>query len=311
MEVQTTVTRDTTLGIGDLSRATGVPVRTIRFYCDEGVLDTARSVGGHRRFDATAVERLTLVRRLRALGLGLPAITDVLTGRRVLAEAIAHERAALDVELAALAWRRAALRAVEQAGPAERAARLALLAAAHDSRAAHDELVAFWRHYFVGPLPAEQFHSFVTMNVPEPPADPTPAQVVAYAELVTLAGALSAPFVDRARANRHLDEPALLDAVGAAVERVVPLVEAGQRPAPGEALDQFVDAHASVRGRRDTPEFRRELHVYTAPDRDPRMRRYWTLMGQVTGAVATTGTWHGWLLEALELSLIQNSRNPL
>jgi hypothetical protein len=34
-----------------------VPVLTIRFYCDEGLLAPARSVGGHRRFDPSAVSR--------------------------------------------------------------------------------------------------------------------------------------------------------------------------------------------------------------------------------------------------------------
>jgi DNA-binding transcriptional MerR regulator len=300
------VTHDTALGIGDLARRTGVPVRTIRFYCDEGILETRRSAGGHRLFGEDAVERLTLVRRLRALGLGLSAITDVLTGRRALDEAIAAERAAVDVELASLAWRRASMRAVEQAGPADGVARLALLSAAHDGRAAHDELVLFWRRFFMAPLPAELFHTFVVMNVPEPPADPTPEQVVAYAELVTLASTLTAPFLDRALANRHLDEPALLTGVSAACELVVPLVAAGRRPAPGAELDQFVDAHASVRSSRDTPEFRRELFAYSAPDRDPRMRRYWTLVGRVTGEDANPGSWHGWLLDALELSLIRN-----
>lgn len=42
-----TVTEDTaagpTLGIGDLARPPGVPVRTIRFYCDEGILESRRS----------------------------------------------------------------------------------------------------------------------------------------------------------------------------------------------------------------------------------------------------------------------------
>ncbi|HEX6351628.1 MerR family transcriptional regulator [Actinophytocola sp.] len=297
------MTEDTTLGIGDLSRLTGVPVRTIRFYCDEGILETRRSAGGHRRFDQSATDRLTLVRRLRALGLGLPAITDVLTGRRALDEVVAEERATVDAELAVLGWRRAALRAVEQAGPAGRAARLALLSAAHDGRAAHGELVAFWRRFFAEPFPRELFHAFVAMNVPEPPADPTPEQVVAYAEMVTLTGALLAPFAERANANRHLDETALLTGVGAACERVVPLVAAGRTPTPGTELDQFVDVHASVRGRRDTPAFRRELFAYSAPDRDPRMRRYWALVGTVTGEAATVGTWHGWLLDALETSV--------
>jgi len=299
------VTGDTvsTLGIGELSQRTGVPVRTIRFYCDEGILATSRSAGGHRRFDTGAVDRLTLVRRLRALGLGLAAIADVLTGRRSLDEAVTAERAALDVELSALAWRRASLRAVEQAGPADRAARLALLSAVHDGNAAHDVLVSFWRNLFLSPLSAELRHAFVVMNVPPPPAEPTPEQVVAYAELVTVSRAMAAPYLARARANAHLDETALLTAVGMACERVIPLVAADRPPAPGAELDQFVHAHADVRGRRDTVEFRRELLDYAAPDRDPRMRRYWTLVGEVTGDRATVGAWHGWLLDALEQSV--------
>lgn len=297
------VTHDTTLGIGELSRRTGVPVRTIRFYCDEGILEPVRSAGGHRRFDPVAADRLTLVRRLRGLGLGLPAITAVLTGERALADAVAAERAALDVELSALAWRRAALSAVEQADPADRTTRLALLAAATDGRAAHDELVAFWRRWFVNPVDTGWFLDFVAMNVPPPPADPTPDQVVAYAELVTLAGALTSPFHARAVANRHLDEVALLTGIGAACERVVPLVAAGLPPAPGAELDHFVDAHAGVRGRRDTPEFRRDLLTYTGPDRDPRMRRYWTLVGTVAGEPAAAGTLHTWLVDALAVDL--------
>ncbi|MGW0203848.1 MerR family transcriptional regulator, partial [Nonomuraea sp. NPDC003201] len=103
--------REETLGIGDLAALTGVPVRTIRFYCDEGIIESVRSAGGHRRFEPAAVERLGLVRRLRGLGLGLTAITGVLNGERSMAEAVAAERAALDVQLADLAWRRACLRA--------------------------------------------------------------------------------------------------------------------------------------------------------------------------------------------------------
>lgn len=126
-----------TLGIGDLARRTGVPVRTIRFYCDEGLLEPARSVGGHRRFDVAAVDRLNLVRRLRGLGLGLRSITDVLTGRRSLADAVAAERAVLDHEVATLAWRRSALRAVEEAAPRgpRRPARAAVLGAGRAGRA--------------------------------------------------------------------------------------------------------------------------------------------------------------------------------
>lgn len=55
-----------------------------------------------------------------------------------------------------------------------------------DGRAAHDSLVTFWQRLFLAPLPSEMLSTFVAMNVPEPPADPTPVHVVAYVELVTL-----------------------------------------------------------------------------------------------------------------------------
>jgi DNA-binding transcriptional MerR regulator len=54
--------------IGDLARRTGLPVRTIRFYSDTGLLPpTDRSPANHRRYDLTAITRLVLIRTLRGL----------------------------------------------------------------------------------------------------------------------------------------------------------------------------------------------------------------------------------------------------
>ncbi|WP_200827073.1 MerR family transcriptional regulator [Thermomonospora echinospora] len=304
------MTDRTTLGIGELSRLTGVPVRTIRFYCDEGVLEAERSHGGHRRFAPDAVDRLRTVRRLRGLGLGLSAIALVLTGERSLDEAVAAERAALDVELADLAWRRASLRAVEEAGPAERALRLELLSAAQRP-AARDALVAFWRGVAVAPLPSRLRDAFVDVSVPEPPADPTPAQVVAYAQMVAIAGdrSLTRRLRRRGRQNAEeiSDEGALMIGVGEAWQMAGPAVAAGHDPAPGPALEHFVRSHAVVRGARDTPEFRRRLLRGLQEDQDPRVDHYWRLYGEVTGDRAALGTAHSWLLEALRRFLAAQS----
>jgi DNA-binding transcriptional MerR regulator len=297
------------LGIGDLAARTGVPVRTIRFYCDEGLLDSRRSAGGHRRFTSSAVERLDLVRRLRGLGLGLPAIAGVLTGERSIGEAVAAERAALDVELATLAWRRASLRAVEEVSPLERAARLELLGAVPDHGTARSVLVDFWHHLFVAPLPADLVGMFLEVSVPALPVDPTPGQVVAYAEMValtrdrTLVGRMRA----RARVNleRISDEAELLMGIGEACELARPLLLAGRAPAPGPALDRYVAAYAAAQRSRDTTRFRRDLLATATVDRDPRLRRYWGLVGEVTGEPATVGTAQAWLVDALERSLAQ------
>ncbi|MDL4773856.1 MerR family transcriptional regulator [Actinomadura xylanilytica] len=298
-------TDGTLFGIGDLARSTGVPVRTIRFYCDEGILESRRSEGGHRRFDASAVDRLNLVRSLRNLGMGLPAIAHVLTGERSVAEAVAAERAALDVELAALAWRHASLRAIEEAAPSERAARLDLLSAAGGGRAAREALVAFWRRVILSPLRPEVFDTFVAMNVPDPPADPTTRQVVAYAEMVALVGdrSLTRRLQARSWANRKQipDENALVIGIGTAAELALPLMGTGR--APDLALDCFVTTHASARGRRDTPAFRRELLANSALDRDPAVQRYWTLTTEITHGPVSPGSILAWLLDALERSL--------
>lgn len=68
---------------GDLARATGNTVRTIRFYEEEGLLEPAEvSDGGHRRYTDDDLERLKLIGDLRELGMSLCEIKDVLALRR-------------------------------------------------------------------------------------------------------------------------------------------------------------------------------------------------------------------------------------
>ena len=67
------------LSSGDLARATGNTVRTIRFYESEGLLAPADvSGGGHRRYDGEDLERLELITDLRELGLSLAEIRSIL-----------------------------------------------------------------------------------------------------------------------------------------------------------------------------------------------------------------------------------------
>jgi DNA-binding transcriptional MerR regulator len=67
------------LSSGDLARATGSTVRTIRFYEEEGLLKPAEvSDGGHRRYTEDDLERLRLISDLRELGLSLCEIKSIL-----------------------------------------------------------------------------------------------------------------------------------------------------------------------------------------------------------------------------------------
>lgn len=290
------------VSIGELARATGLPVRTIRFYCDEGIVQAHRSQGGHRLFDEDARRQLVLIRRLRALGLGLEAITEVLRGEQSIAEVVAVESHRLDREFETLAWRRASLRALGSATPDQREARLGLLAAAQDGRAARECLVRFWRRVLTA-LPKADFDAFVCGNIPDPPTDPEAADVLAYAELAALVGdATLGSSVSRqlwrTRPETIRDRRGLFTGVGEVLVDVLPLVGSGVRPDRGSELDRFVDVHARVRAERDTPRFRAQL-LHDATDRDRRIHRYWALTAQLAGTATTIGHAHGWLFDAL------------
>ncbi len=70
--------------IGAVAQHSGVPVKTIRFYCDQGLLQpSGRSEARYRLFDASVYGELALIRMLRGLDIPLPTITAVLEARRL------------------------------------------------------------------------------------------------------------------------------------------------------------------------------------------------------------------------------------
>jgi MerR family transcriptional regulator, thiopeptide resistance regulator len=76
--------------IQEVARLAGTTSRTLRHYGDVGLLEPSRIGGnGYRRYDAQALARLQRILMLRDLGLGIPAIAEVLEGQRDDAEALA------------------------------------------------------------------------------------------------------------------------------------------------------------------------------------------------------------------------------
>ena len=71
------------LKIGDVAARSGLTVKTIRFYCDEGLIHPARrSDGRFRLFSPDVFEELTFIRTLRALEITLPDVMKILESRR-------------------------------------------------------------------------------------------------------------------------------------------------------------------------------------------------------------------------------------
>ena len=71
------------LKIGEVAERSGLTVKTIRFYCDQGLLQpSSRSEAGYRLFEASVFSELALIRTLRGLDIPLPTIAAVLEARR-------------------------------------------------------------------------------------------------------------------------------------------------------------------------------------------------------------------------------------
>jgi DNA-binding transcriptional MerR regulator len=69
------------MNIGAVSSLTGLSVKAIRFYEDEGYIPrAARSEAGYRHFARADVRRLRLIRLMRRLGVGLGEVKSLLDG---------------------------------------------------------------------------------------------------------------------------------------------------------------------------------------------------------------------------------------
>ena len=98
------------LRIGEVSKRTGLPVKTIRFYCDQGLLQpSGRSDAGYRLFDQDNLAELTIIRALRSMDVSIPELSKILEMRRsgfcncsVLKGSIADKMASIDQQISEL-----------------------------------------------------------------------------------------------------------------------------------------------------------------------------------------------------------------
>jgi DNA-binding transcriptional MerR regulator len=96
--------------IQDIARLAGTTSRTLRHYDDVGLVKPSRiGDNGYRYYDAAALVKLQRVLLLRELGLGIPAIGEVLAGQRDDTVALrthldwlAHERERLARQMASV-----------------------------------------------------------------------------------------------------------------------------------------------------------------------------------------------------------------
>ncbi|MCZ4102478.1 hypothetical protein C8250_035375 [Streptomyces sp. So13.3] len=102
------------------------------------------------------------------------------------------------------------------------------------------------------------------------------------------------------------DAPAFYGEIDDAVVLTAAAVTQGLPPSAGDAVNAFVSAHARARRESDIPAFRAYLHglVSRSSGFDPRLERYWALVGTVTGGrVLNMTVAHRWLTDGLSISM--------
>jgi len=98
------------LRIGEVARLSGLSVKTIRFYCDQGLLQpTGRSEGGYRLFTADSLAELALIRALRSMDVSIAELMRILEVRRsgvcncsTLKQSMGAKLASIDARIAEL-----------------------------------------------------------------------------------------------------------------------------------------------------------------------------------------------------------------
>jgi DNA-binding transcriptional MerR regulator len=274
----------TMLTIGQLARRSGVPVRTIRFWSDEGVLpETDRSTGNYRRYDARAVARLDLVRTLRELGLGLDDVRLVLERRRSVQEVAAAHVRAIDDRIRSLRTQRAICTLLAGGEWSQQKATLMNDLAKLSAAERQQMIDEFVDSVFAGTdpdAPGAGIAGGMRTLPTELPDDPTAEQVAAWVELAELV--TDPAFRARARemavagaadpAPPPTDPSAVIEHAGAALAAGVdPASAEGQ-----EVLARIVDPGLA-------PQRRAEVADVLDTFADRRVERYWQLLGVLNG----------------------------
>ncbi len=274
------------LTIGELARRTAVPVKTLRFYSDEGLLPPAgRSASGYRLYDDDAALRVELIRTLRDAGLGLERVRAVLARELSLADALRLQLAAVEAHLASLKHVASALRAALRSEPTEHDLRrlYAVTKLSNEERKAVVE--GFYEKVAEGSSMSPGWRrAMVEASAPELPDDPSPEQLDAWVELSQIVNDASflatmrqsvqqtwTPAFDveayQRAAATMMQESKGLDPQSAEAKAVVERCLAGFAAAAGEAPDEG---------------FRRSLRA-RYEQQDPRATRYWQLVAVLKG----------------------------
>ncbi len=276
------------LTIGELSRRTGLSVKRLRFYSNEGLLPpAARSPSGYRLYSEEHVVRIDLIRALRDAGVGLADIGRVLRRDLTLEDVLALRLQEVETHLAGLERVAHALRlAIRSGAPEQHLRRITMIVgASNEERRA--VVAAFYERVVEG-LPVERgwTEGMIEASTPSLPATPSPEQIAAWIELESI---IDDPSFFACRRVNAADAfapastfDAFLDATLVAMAAVSDARARGLPPTSDEAgaiVERFVTAMAASVEDNDVAAMRTHLRQKY----DPRGARYWELVAIMRG----------------------------
>ena len=284
------------MSIGELATLTGVPVKTIRYYSDLGLVPEAgRTAAGYRTYDAASLARLELVRALRDLGLDLETAGRVAALQTGLEAVAAAHADAIDVHIRQLHLRRRVLRAIARGTTRpEEVSRMTAFA-----RASADEVNRIMEDFLATVFTGHEANPFVSTmrsGLPVLADDPSDEQLDAWIELAALVGdrAFHARVREmviegermRAESGMKEDDAPTRAAGQAVVDIATVALESGVPPDAVEAeavVDELVQNFARAAGRNDDAVYRAELASQLERFSDARVERYWQLIAVING----------------------------
>jgi DNA-binding transcriptional MerR regulator len=294
-----------TYSIGEASRLSGVSVRRLRFYGDQGLLPPAgRTESGYRVFSDSELIRLDLIRRLRDAGLGLDAIREVLSHELPLKEALRLRLGALEAKIAAQRRVASALRAALRSPELTEADLRRFWTMTTLSRAERRNVIErFYAQVSEDTkIDPKWMRAKIEASVPELPDDPTPEQCDAWIELASI---LEDPgFVASMQSNAEgvwdsdaFDPQAFQQASEKFIDKASQAISEGFEPTSetGKALAwEWPETSAGLLGRKPDADFRKWPRDRYA-QHDPRGSRYWELVTIMKGPPPQASPNREWL----------------
>lgn len=302
---------DQTYTIGELSKLSGVSIRRLRFYSDEGLLPpTARALSGYRMYSAADVAKLDLILALREAGVSLDDIQKILSRRVALGDVLKLRLQALEAEILSKRRIAAALRAALRApDPTQQDLRRLWTVTNLSQAEFRSAIERFYDQVAEGARMDEAWkQQMADVGTPELPEAPTPEQVDAWAELM---GILSdKAYIKEVRANMSemwngtFDPTAYAEAANKTFALVRAAIQEGHSPASdaGKSIAQkWLESSARAMKRPPDQAFLDwQLEQYRK--HQSRSVRYQELMAILQGDTSPTSAgeeWR-WITKAME-----------